>query len=359
MNGVIQGGLFLLAALAGYAAVMWLAAQYGKDWQPPEGMETSDWALRHKVGVGLGALAVIVCVLLSLFLINGQLARILFVAQAVILAAAGASDIRRFHLPLPLTLGGIVVAIATAVTLDIPFVYIGFGLMWAVIISLFYALLTKRKMALGDYIAAIWIGLAMPFNGMFAILAGDICNTALVKLGGQKGRKVAAAGPWLLFAAALIAVPPFFVLMNRQSAAVAHVDKVFIAAKPISPLISPLAQPVKPEEAALQAARKQLFWTLAEYAGEETASVATVNTREARMARSKQAAKRVAEYQTIAVRYQAGASLVQTLQDLGNSLDNYDIEGVRSASERLAAERETLHDALSVNTTNTALSTQN
>jgi hypothetical protein len=194
-----EGVVLLFAALAAYAVVMGLAAWYGKGWEPPAGMENSDWALRHKVGVSLGAVAVAVCVLLSLLLVQTTLARVMLVAQAVILAAAGASDIRQFQLPLPLTLGGIVFAIITAIVLKIPLVFIGFGLLWAILIVLFYVFLTKRSMALGDYIAAIWIGLAMPFNGLLAILSGDISNTVFVRLSGSKdakGHKVAAAGPW-------------------------------------------------------------------------------------------------------------------------------------------------------------------
>ncbi|NJM39431.1 MAG: prepilin peptidase [Anaerolineae bacterium] len=185
----IEGVVLLIAALAAYAAVMGLAYWYGKGWQAPQGMETSNWALRHKVGVSLGAAAVAVCVLLSLLLVQTTLARVLLVTQAVILAAAGANDIRIFQLPLPLTIIGILLAIVTAAVLKIPLFFVGFGLVWAIVISLVYAFLTKRSMALGDYIAAIWIGLAMPFNGLLAILSGDISNTVFVRLSGLKDAK--------------------------------------------------------------------------------------------------------------------------------------------------------------------------
>ena len=353
----IEGGILLSAALAAYAVVMGLAAWYGKGWEPPVGMENSDWALRHKVGVGLGAAAVAVCVLLSLLLVQTTLARVMLITQAVILAAAGASDIRQFQLPLPLTLGGIIFAIITAVVLKIPLLFIGFGLLWAVLIILFYVFLTKRSMALGDYIAAIWIGLAMPFNGLLAILSGDISNTVYVKLSSAKdakSHKVAAAGPWLLFAAALVALPPYFVLMNQQRTTVSAPNQMVTgAARPRANAITTVARQPTEEEARFKAAQQKLFWTLAEYAGEQTATVALADTKAERMARAAQAAERVAEYQTIAAKYGADEALTEPMQQLSVALANYDVEGVRAASELLATQRRKLYDAISVNTSTT------
>jgi hypothetical protein len=350
-----EGAVLLFGALAAYAVVMGLAAWYGKGWQPPEGMEQSNWALRHKVGVSLGAAAVAVCVLLSVWLVQTPLARIMLVAQAVILAAAGASDIRIFQLPLPLTLGGIVFAIITAIVLKISWLFIAFGLVWAILICLFYAFLTKRAMALGDYIAAIWIGLAMPFNGLLAILSGDISNTLFVRWSGRglaKGQKVAAAGPWLLFAAALVSLPPYFVLMNRQRVATTMPNQVVTGAKPPSSA-KVAAEPLTEQQAAYKAAQQKLFWTLADYAGQQTASVALADTRAERIEQAAEAAVRVAEYEAIAQKYGADESLTRPMQQLSAALANYDVEGVRAASEQLAAERQKLYETISVNTSTT------
>ena len=353
---LIEGIELLVAALAAYAVVMGLSAWWGKGWQPPEGMAASNWALRHKVGVTLGAVAVAVCVLLSMLLVRTTEARALLIAQAVILAAAGASDIRQFILPLPLSACGIVLAIVTAVVFKIPLLFIGFGLLWAVLIILVYVFLSKRNIAWGDYIAAIWIGLAMPFNGLVAILSGDITNTLYVKLSGNKdakSHKVAAAGPWLLFAAALVALPPYFVLMNRQNTVEGNTNQIATHVQP--PSVMHVVAPAKltEEEAAYKVAQQRLFWTLADYSGEQTASVVLANTHTERMARAAQAAERVAEYRAIAAKYGAGQSLIEPMHQLSLALAHYDVEGVRAASELLATERQKLYDAISVNTSNT------
>ncbi|NJM39430.1 MAG: hypothetical protein HC853_00995 [Anaerolineae bacterium] len=71
------------------------------------------------------------------------------------------------------------------------------------------------------------------------------------------------------------------------------------------------------------------------------------------MTRATEAAKHVAEYRDIAVKYGADESITQPMQDLSVALADYDVEGVRAASEQLAQVRQQLYDAISVNASTT------
>jgi hypothetical protein len=142
--------------------------------------------------------------------------------------------------------------------------------------------------------------------------------------------------------------------MNRQRATVSAPNQIVTSTKrPNANEVTFVAQPPTEEEVAFKTAQQKLFWTLADYAGEQTASVALADTQTERVARATQAAERVAEYQAIAAKYGADEALTQPMQQLSVALANYDVEGVRAASELLAAERQKLYDAISVNTSTT------
>ncbi len=133
--GMPDGGLtYPLLAVIGlscYALLVVLSAWYARitHWQPPAGNQANDWVLRQRVGIVLGGAALIICALgAALWQVTWQ-ARLLTMLQASLLAAAGASDLQRFHLPLPLTLLGASVAVVTLLLVHVTPYYILFGLL--------------------------------------------------------------------------------------------------------------------------------------------------------------------------------------------------------------------------------------
>ena len=147
--------ILVAAGLAVYALLVVFAAEYGRrtGWQTPEGTDPNGWALRQRVGWTLGALATLVCAVGCAVLIHGLLPRALVVAQAAVMAAAGASDLRRFHLPLPLQLMGIALAAVSLSLLNVSPWMLAFALMWSMAIIGLHAVLSRGSMQLGDHIS--------------------------------------------------------------------------------------------------------------------------------------------------------------------------------------------------------------
>jgi len=74
-------------------------------------------------------------------------------------------------------------------------------LAWSLVVIVLHTVVSKGSMQLGDHFATVWIALSSPFNGLIAIMLGDAANVVMVRVKGLRGKKVAAAGAWLLFAA--------------------------------------------------------------------------------------------------------------------------------------------------------------
>ena len=335
----------LPAALMVFGGVTQFAHWYGRNWQPPAGSEQSNWPLRRNISLGLGAVTVLTATVASLIFVPDTLTRILIVGQAILLAAAGASDVRKFHLPLPLTLAGIALAIATLVSLQMPLLIVAFGLIWATALIVLFALATRRAMALGDYIATLWIALAAPFNGVLAVIAGDVANFIYVRVTGQhtnRKAKLAAAGPWLLFAAALIALPPFMTWptiwpSQFQQTTVAKAMTKAMTMNTSATTEAKVIQTAAPLSVAHTAEThriKALLW-LAQNAGDATAQVAFADDRVGRIEKAQQAAATIAEYEQLAHQFDADPTFTATLHDLQLALATYDIDAVRAASRKL------------------------
>jgi len=127
---------------------------------------------------------------------------------AALMAAAGASDIRRFHLPLPFTLAGIVIALAGAYLSHMPTYILLLHWVWAALSILLHILgIAWVDPAWRSYCHVVDRTVA-PYNGLLAVVAGDLANIILARIKGLRGKKVAAAGAWLVCAAVLMACPP-------------------------------------------------------------------------------------------------------------------------------------------------------
>lgn len=319
--------ILIIAGLIAYFALVWVAHEYGRrtGWQTPQGSETSNWALRHNLALALGALAMLICALVCASVLDTWSARFVFMLQAALMAAAGASDLRRFHLPLPLSLAGIVLGIVMVMLTQPPLIVVLFGLLWAVAVIALHMLVSKGSMQLGDHIATLWIALVMPLNGMIAILIGDVANVILARVKGLQGKKVAAAGPWLLIAAALLALPPYFALLQPQAQAPASRNP-----------------PLQAAQASSTPANRDALLLALDLAGDQTASVALAKSRAERMARAQVAAGHVRTLAAYARYAGAEGALLASMNALADALARYDVAGVRAATAQIAAQRTAL-----------------
>ena len=326
-SGILLDAVALtLGALALYAALVWQANRYSQltNWQPPHGNEYMNWTLRRNLALTLGCLAVLFCSVCSVLLFKEWSQRLLATGQAVVMAVAGTSDLRRFHLPLPLTLLGFALSIYMIVTQQFPLLVLVFTMAWACAVIVMHALLSKGSMQLGDHLATLWIALASPFNGLLAVAAGDLMNVILARVHGLRGKKVAAAGAWLIVAAALMGLPPYIAWFKPVALADPNVQVV---------QVNPIAQQ------NAQATSARTLMTLAQWAGDYTAQVAFVDQREARMAKAGEAAEHVARIARIARHIAPASDMVPILDELAQSLAVYDTTGIQEASLRLSESR--------------------
>jgi hypothetical protein len=323
-----------LFTLAVYAMLVWLGNVYSRrtHWEPPAGSPDPDDRTRRNLIFVLGALpafAGAVCVTLW---VGTWPARLLMACESALMAATGASDLRRFQLPLPFTLLGICLALVTLFTTQVPGVLLLFGLIWALIVIGLHIFTTKGSIQLGDHIATLWIALAAPFNGLIAIAVGDLANVVLARVKDLRGKKVAAAGAWLISAAVLVAVPPYLTwfspLAQRAAAPEETIVKVPIE---VTPTITPQ-----------QAMTADALITLSEWAAETTGRVGLAPQHAARVADAKLAADQVARYAGVAEQIAPQADMTKSLWALVTALKTYDVASVRETGERMAQQRELL-----------------
>ncbi|MCL4505283.1 MAG: hypothetical protein M1434_12180 [Chloroflexi bacterium] len=340
----------VLALAAGtlllYGALVWLANLYSQrsGWQPPAGSEGANPLLRRNLAIAVGAIAVLGSAVGSSLWVDEWPAQLLITGQAVLLAAAGASDLRRFHLPLPLTLAGIAIALFTVTQTHMPALYFAFSLGWALVVIVLHAVLSKGSMQLGDHIATIWIALALPFNGLLAVLTGDLANVVIARMRSLSGKKVAAAGAWLVVAAALIGVPPYYAWFSAsaQVGAAAPSRVMTVATRALIANQAQLPAPPDPEAAQRQAQIKSVLRIITDRASQYTAMVALEDSRASRMRAAANESGNVAQLAALADHLAHGSSVAMTLNELATALSSYDVDAVRSASQQLAELRQQL-----------------
>jgi hypothetical protein len=329
MLDILALALFTLAV---YAALAWLGSLYSKrtGWQPPAGSPNPDSPGRRNFTLGLGAVSAVVGAVCCALWVNPWPARLLMGCETALLAAAGASDLRRFQLPLPFTLLGIVSAVAIDVLAQWPTFVLLFALAWAFVVMLVHALTSKGSMQLGDHIATLWIALAAPFNGLIAVAAGDFANVVLARVKDLRGKKVAAAGAWLIFAAVFAALPPYLTWFARAPHTSVPQNKAMVSEAPT------VAVPAYTVEQAYTA---ETLITLSQWAGDHAGRVGLLTQRNARVAEAKQQADEIARYAAAAQTVAPGSAMTQALSDLASALRTYNVALVRDASERMAQQR--------------------
>lgn len=178
------------------ALVFWITATAAMrydlvGWTLPAGTEAANLRMRRYVAAALGAGAVAVA---------SMSMRAPLVCQCVLMGAAAVSDFARFRLPLPLTVGGMVYALAVTRAADLPF---------AVIEAAVFLLLLRMLRADvggGDAMAAVWIVLAAPWHGAAAICIGHATWLMAARICDPQRmvRRAPIGGAWLLAAAWLL-----------------------------------------------------------------------------------------------------------------------------------------------------------
>ena len=337
-SSIVETAALGAGALALYAVLVWLASEYSRrtNWQPPEGASNADWSKRRSVGISSGALAVALCAVCCVAFLDQWPARLMTMAQATLMAAAGSSDLHRFHLPLPFTLAGIGLAVALAFATQQSALVWLFALLWATAAILLHTLSSKGSMQLGDHIATVWIALAAPFNGLLAIIAGDLANVIVARAGNRRNQKVAAAGAWLIMATGIIALPPYVAWFTGQAATTTRTPDGAISAL----AVGNRRTAAQAETAGDERLVKDTLAEWARQAAYQTARVALEDHRAGRITAARFAASEVKALAVAAEGIAPGSDVANALQDLGAALSAYDVNGVRDASWRLAEARE-------------------
>ncbi len=291
-------------------------------WRPPAGSENANWARRFKVAISCGALGVCACALFTSRTLHAPVVQILLVVQAALMAAAGATDIHKYRLPLPATLGGIALTALTAYFGAAPPMLLALGLGWAGLITVANIVLTRGRMGWGDHIAMLWLGLAAPQTGLLAVVIGQCAVAGAVRLSGWGRRPVPIGGAWLLAGALVLALPSLPARPNTP-----------VAAASMRAAEQMLRAGVNSATAGSASDYKLL--ALLEQAGDATAAVA--------FARNRRAAARIAAGQVRVIHrglpVASDADVVETsriLAVLAAALDSYDMAAIAVANDARA-----------------------
>lgn len=322
-----------------FAVLTWIERYSAADWTVPAGVEDSNWALRRKVSIVLGVGAVVITAVSSTLWIRDPVARALMNAQSVVMAVSAANDFRRFRLPLPLTVTGLLIAIVLLAIGPYAWPIVVLALVWAVALSLVHRFVAKSGMSLGDQIALLWIALAAPFNGLLAVFIGQLTLDILARITDWKAKKkrVPIGGAWLICAAALLAVPqwPAWVMTASASAPVLA-DYESAPGRPISN--DALFRSGRMTDDGLAQLRG-----IAQEAAYVTGRLSFEEDRQTRVRLARVAAQRVRELRVAAMQANvpstAKAPLSGLLGELASALETYDIDAVRRSSSALSERR--------------------
>lgn len=332
MTLLLACALWMLIAWGLFALFAALSELYDRaGWRLPAGAEDANLTRRLRVGIVLGGGACLVCVVAVVVQTDRPLIMTGLVAQGALMAAAGVTDLHKFRLPLPATLGGIALALALATMLAVPVEIVALGGLWACVLVLVHARMTGNRMGWGDHLATLWIGLAAPMVGVFAILAGHCATALCARLTGWSKRPVPIGGAWLLSCAMLFALPSS---LQNGAKAERPLPEIRAAALEFGPA----------GRIATTTARHRVLRDVLREAGFLTAGIAFEKDRAGRRRAAQHAAVRVTELAQLAAwaEHPGDQSPSRLLNDLARALDRYDLESI----DALSQERARLVDAL-------------
>lgn len=262
----------------------------------------------------------------------------IILSLAALMAAAAATDIRFYMLPLPMTVTGIGLALLLAshhpsliTALSALYALVLIGVLW------FTHKTFGGGVALGDYLALLWIALAAPLNGILttglALLAMAVLPRLVPKLSAWRQKaSLPAGGIWLALAALIVAFPPFPEVIYGQGEA---------GIEPAPAAHQTLPAQLNPQQALVKALRLQALKTQSEAVGR----VAMADTREGRIKAARETAPVVEQ---LGATYAAALTPeeMQGMARLAQALTDYDTDAVRDLSEQFAGEREQLEEQL-------------
>lgn len=295
-------------ALVAFGLLAAFGHWYGRGWVGP--LLSSPAVADPRAAVLAGAIVVSGSALLSAREVGPNW---MALAQIALMAAAAVCDGCRWQLPLPLTLGGIGLALVGVAQAGMPLMV--FLAAVTVLSGLAVnALATRGTWQGGDVMATLWIGLALPATGLLAFAIG-LAGVAAVRVMARWPDRSRApiGGAWLLAAAALFALPGPFAL----AAVGTPVER--------PPQVSVRTRPLQSDEDKV----------VARLAGDLTARLALIDDHALRTAAAAETAGRIR-----GLMGDAPDSLSVDLALLAAALDAYDLDAVRAVSARLAVWRE-------------------
>ncbi len=314
----IAWGLFAL-----FAALAELYDRSG--WRLPAGAEDANLPRRFRLGIALGAGACLACAVAVVVQTDRPLLMAGMVVQGALMAAAGVTDLHKYRLPLPVTVGGIVMACVVAAVAAMPVGWLALGAVWSSVLIIAHMRMTGGAMGWGDHLALLWIGLAAPMVGVFAVLTGHCITLLCAKLSGWGHRPVPIGGAWLLAGAVLFALPSAFLNGTQAVRAPAQTRAAAIAIQPAAVAVT-------------RSMRLRVLSSVLREAGFVTAKVAFAKDRAERERAARAASIRVMELARAAARAEDPGELraSRLLNDLARALGRYDLAGVDALSQQRA-----------------------
>jgi hypothetical protein len=237
-------------------------------------------------------------------------------------------DVWRFKLPLPLTATGLVLSLGLRLAQG-GWLEALIAVLAALILSLTWATITRGGIGWGDYLAIIWIMLALSTIGLMAMLVGQLGLT-LFHLG-KRSLPVPVGGGYLLAAVALFAVP-FTSLMDLPL--------------PVQPALprseNPAPQSVESPKKPARGVAHELAWQASMIAGDALGKVGMASPEERKAAASSAAN----DLEVLRAAMLDAATLTQCdecqmlaslLADAQLALRRYDLNAIRDLSVRREA----------------------
>jgi hypothetical protein len=339
-NVWLEAGLAVAFYLLLFLALLGFMERYSRsDWTVPKGSEQSNWALRNRVSLGLGMLAVAVTAAVASVRIDDGLARGLHCLIAVIMAVSGANDIRRFRLPLPLTICGFAASAVLFAIGPYSWLILVLALVWAVVLVLIHTFVARSGMALGDILVLFWIALSSPFNGLLAVFVAQLTMDVLARITTWKANKtrIPIGGAWLIATAAVLALQQWPAMLSATTANAPVLARVGLTT-------GAQALPgAKFKAGAYSESGVRDLKLIVRDAAYLTALLSMEDDRDKRIAASLATADRVSQMRVYALQTevpkQVKLPVAEVLADLALALGSYDTDGVRGASARLAEQR--------------------
>jgi hypothetical protein len=324
--------------VGGYLAALALFERYDPTWVLPKGTEQVNFAVRHRFSFWVGIVAVLATVVIGHLYVSDRAVRAVMLAQSVLMSVSSANDLRRYRLPLPLSIIGLATAVVLLVLAQMPLWIVVFALVWAMALIALHVFVSRGDIGFSDHVAVLWIALCMPFNGMLMIVGGQTVLALLSRVLRWKNGRLPLGGVWLMLAAITVATPSFPRLLLADSASVSYATA--------EDTLQGSPRRIVPSGNGYTVNDLQHVQRLAREAGYLAGRVSFETDRSRRIQLATASAAQMAELERRTLLSGLPASIknpvARSMGALGQALKVYDVTGVRLASAELAQHRRDL-----------------